>query len=114
MRDGARAEAIYREAIRRCVELVTTAGIDGEVLEFGVLGGWTARLFAEAIRDHGYLVDLYLFDLFEGLPVATTEVDARSYDVTRGIWAGTMKPPSEHFGGIAPEAPIPRSAGARD
>jgi hypothetical protein len=88
--DATRAEAWYREAIRTCLEFVAYGGIDGEVLEFGVLAGWTARIFAETLRDLHYLCDLYLFDSFGGLPRQKHPNDAASPDVNRGVWRDEM------------------------
>ena len=65
-RDAARAEAISREAIRRCMDYVSIAGVAGEIMDFGVLAGWSARIFAETARDLMYLCELHLFDSFEG------------------------------------------------
>lgn len=95
--DKARAETTYREAIWRCVEFVATRGIDGDVLEFGVLGGWTARIFAETIRDLNYPCDLHLFDSFEGLPVITSDVDKASFDINRGVWQSNMTLPRKMY-----------------
>jgi hypothetical protein len=91
--DQARAEAWYRNAIQTCMDFVVYGGIDGDIYEFGVLAGWTARRFAEIMRDMHYLGDLWLFDSFEGLPRPRGEIDNQSYDVTRGIWSGEMKLP---------------------
>jgi hypothetical protein len=100
--DAERADAFYRQAIRTCLEFVVYNGIDGNVFEFGVLAGWTARRFAEAIRDMHYLCDLHLFDSFEGLPRRKHEWDEASYDVRRGVWKEEMKLPDswiEQIGG---------------
>jgi hypothetical protein len=91
--DAARADAFYRQAIQTCMDFVVYGGIDGDVLEFGVLAGWTARRFAETMRDMHFLGDLHLFDSFEGLPLSKSEIDTRSYDVTRGVWKEEMKLP---------------------
>ena len=88
--DRARAERIYGEAIRTCLEFVAYGGIVGDIFEFGVLGGWTARQFAEAMLTLHYPADLYLFDSFQGLPREKHLVDRASHDVTRGIWDGEM------------------------
>ncbi len=95
--DKPRAEARYREAIGRCVDFAASRGIDGDVLEFGVLGGWTARIFAETLRDVLYACRLWLFDFFVGLPVVSDAVDAASYDIQRGIWRQNMHLPDEMF-----------------
>jgi hypothetical protein len=92
--DGERARAIHGEAYRRAVEFVTLGGVVGDVLEFGVLGGWSARLFAETMRDVFNLNDLHLFDSFEGLPDYESEIDRNSYEIGgRNIWTDKMKFP---------------------
>lgn len=92
--DAKRAEAWYRQAIQTCMDFVVYGGIDGDIYEFGVLAGWTARHFAQAMRDMHYLADLWLFDSFKGLPRLKSMVDSRSYDVTRGVWREEMKLPA--------------------
>jgi tetratricopeptide (TPR) repeat protein len=90
--DPTRGERVYREAFLRALEYVAVAGITGEVLEFGVLGGFTARLIAETMRDLLIVKQLHLFDSFEGLPEYTSPVDAHSYDVEgRKLWADRMR-----------------------
>jgi hypothetical protein len=91
--DGKRADAWYRHAIQTCMDFVVYGGIPGDIYEFGVLGGWTARHFAEVLRDMGHPAHLWLFDSFEGLPRIKTEIDKNSYDVLRGIWRAEMKLP---------------------
>jgi hypothetical protein len=91
--DSNRADAFYRDAIQRCMDFVVYGGIDGDILEFGVLAGWTARRFAETMRDMQFLADLHLFDSFEGLPRSKSDIDNLSYDVTRGVWQEEMKLP---------------------
>ncbi|MGV8996305.1 MAG: TylF/MycF/NovP-related O-methyltransferase [Parvibaculaceae bacterium] len=91
--DAARADKFYRDAIQTCMDFIVYSGIEGDILEFGVLAGWTARRFAETMRDMHFFGDLHLFDSFEGLPLSKSDVDARSYDVTRGVWKEEMKLP---------------------
>lgn len=91
--DAKRAEAWYRHAIQTCMDFVVYGGIDGDIYEFGVLAGWTARHFAQVMRDMHFLADLWLFDSFEGLPRLKSMVDSRSYDVTRGVWREEMELP---------------------
>lgn len=91
--DHERATAWYREIIQTCLDFVAYGGIDGAIYEFGVLAGWTARLFAEFMRDLPYLGDLWLFDSFDGLPRKKTDIDIQSYDVARGIWREEMAMP---------------------
>lgn len=91
--DPDRATRFYRDAIQTCMDFVVHGGIQGEIMEFGVLGGWTARHFAEIARDMAYYGDLMLFDSFAGLPRMKGEIDRSSYDVTRGIWREEMELP---------------------
>jgi O-methyltransferase len=94
--DEARAQAIHREAYKRALEFVTLGGIAGDVMEFGVLGGWSARIFCETMRDIFNLNNFHLFDSFEGLPEYDSEVDQLSYEIAgRNIWANKMKFPDE-------------------
>jgi O-methyltransferase len=94
--DSARATKFYGDAIQTALDFCVYGGITGDIFEFGVLAGWTARLFAERMRDTQFFGDLYLFDSFEGLPRQKWQVDADSYDVARGIWQSEMALP-EHL-----------------
>jgi hypothetical protein len=94
--DEARARQIHEEAYRRALEFVTIGGVVGDVLEFGVLGGWSARIFSELMRDILNLNDLHLFDSFEGLPDYDSQVDRDSYEIGgRDIWSNKMKFPAD-------------------
>ena len=81
--DPVRGEQVYREAFLRALEYVAADGIVGDVLEFGVLGGFTARILAETMRDLLVVKRLHLFDSFDGLPEYDSPIDADSYDVVR-------------------------------
>ena len=91
--DTDRATRWYRNAIQTCMDFIVHGGVAGDILEFGVLGGWTARHFAEISRDMAFYGDLYLFDSFEGLPRLKGAVDLESYDVARGLWREEMALP---------------------
>jgi O-methyltransferase len=94
--DVERAQALHREAYKRALEFVTLGGIAGDVMEFGVLGGWSARIFCETMRDIFNLNNIRLFDSFEGLPEYDSEVDRSSYEIAgRNIWSDKMKFPDE-------------------
>jgi O-methyltransferase len=94
--DGDRARHIHEEAYKRAIESVTIGGVVGDVLEFGVLGGWSARILSEVMRDVFNLNNLHLFDSFEGLPEYASEIDRKSYEIGgRNIWSDKMKFPSE-------------------
>ena len=87
-----RGKIIYREALTRAVEYVSMSGLAGDILEFGTLAGFTARIFAENLRELMVPADLYLFDSFEGLPSYDSAVDRDSWDAgQRRIWDGQMK-----------------------
>jgi O-methyltransferase len=88
--DADRARRIYSEAIQRVFDFIVFGGVDGEIYEFGVLMGWTARLISEEMRDRRYLSKLRLFDSFEGLPREKVAIDLQSYDVVRGVWREEM------------------------
>ena len=94
--DGERARRIHEEAYKRALEFVTIGGIPGAVMEFGVLGGWSARIFCEVMRDIFNLNNVYLFDSFEGLPEYTSAVDRNSYEIGgRNVWSDKMKFPAD-------------------
>lgn len=88
--DGERAARFYRDAIQRAFDFIVFGGVDGDVYEFGMLAGWTARHLAEEMRDRRYLATLRLFDSFDGLPPKKGHVDLQSYDVRRCIWRDNM------------------------
>ena len=100
--DGERARRIHEEAYKRALEFVTIGGVVGDVLEFGVLGGWSARIFAEIMRDILNLNNLHLFDSFEGLPEYASAIDRDSYEIGgRNLWGDRMRFPEtfvEQFG----------------
>lgn len=92
--DGERASAIFGEAYKRALEFVTIGGVVGDVLEFGVLGGWSTRLFCESMRDIFNLSNIHLFDSFDGLPDYGSQVDVTSYEIGgRKIWTDKMRFP---------------------
>ena len=91
--DTARATRFYSEAIQTALDFAVYGGVTGDILEFGVLAGWTARLFAERMREIQFFGDLYLFDSFAGLPRNKDAIDVQSYDVMRGVWEQEMELP---------------------
>jgi hypothetical protein len=81
------------------VMYLNSAHVNGDIAEFGTMGGFTARTLAAAMV-FDYLVQpitnetirdpfrrLRLFDSFEGLPEITSEVDLASPHVVSGTWA---------------------------
>jgi hypothetical protein len=72
--------------------------VKGDIAEFGTAYGVTARVIAEAMAaaerdlDHCIPKNLYLFDSFEGLPEAQSEIDKEKPRVKNGTWTkGTCK-----------------------
>lgn len=96
--DAGRATQNYRNAFQLAIDFVLLNGVCGDIIEFGSLGGWTARHFAELARDSGFLGNLCLYDTFDGLPVAGNTVDQRSADLTRGVWRDNMRLPDSWAG----------------
>lgn len=76
-----RADAIYGEAFRKCFEYLRGTQIEGHILEFGTLRGYTARLLAKLMKEFGWRGRLYLYDSFEGLPPLRSPIDEQSYEV---------------------------------
>ncbi len=94
--DAARATAVHREAVLRVVEYVSIAGVIGDILEFGVLGGWSARIFCETARRLRFMGRMHLFDSFEGLPEYASRVDRESYEISgRNLWQDRMRFPDD-------------------
>jgi hypothetical protein len=94
--DGERADHIHREAYKRALEYVTLGGVVGDILEFGVLGGWSSRIFCEIMRDLANFSRIHLFDSFEGLPDYASDIDINSWEIGgRKIWADKMRFPDE-------------------
>lgn len=84
--DRPRADQVYGEAFRRAVEFSALQHIPGDVLEFGTLNGYTARKLAQLMVEIGHKGNLWLFDSFEGMPEADSEVDRASYEINAGAW----------------------------
>ena len=83
----ARADAIYGEAFRKCFEYLQGTGIQGDILEFGTLRGYTGRIIASLMKESLYPGRLYLYDSFEGLPEISSPVDRHSYEVAvNKVW----------------------------
>lgn len=80
-----RAAEIYGPAFRNAVEYVALCRIEGDVLEFGTLTGYTARWLAELVFEYGHGAGLYLYDSFEGFPEMRGN-DAECYEVRQGAW----------------------------
>lgn len=98
--DADRARAVHTTAYERALDYVGLCGIVGDVLEFGVLGGWSARILCELMRKALNLNRLHLFDSFDGLPEYESEIDRNSYEIGgRNIWANKMRFPDDFRAG---------------
>ncbi|MCB1072321.1 MAG: class I SAM-dependent methyltransferase [Chlamydiales bacterium] len=94
-----RATKVYYEAFDRAVEFVKMNQIEGDIVEFGTLEGFTASIFAKLIAQYKMNSSLHLFDSFEGFPEITSKVDLNSYEVKDyKVWQS---------GGMALNANIP-------
>jgi Macrocin-O-methyltransferase (TylF) len=83
------ADAVFLPAFDRLFLLLSSFyqnGLRGDILEFGVMLGYSARILADCINRFR-LSDarLYLFDSFAGLPEAVGE-DQNCYECVNGIW----------------------------
>jgi hypothetical protein len=101
--DAERARAVHANAYERALDYIGLSGVVGDVLEFGVLGGWSARILCELMRNTLNLNRLHLFDSFDGLPEYESEVDRNSYEIGgRNIWSNKMRFPDDfraNYGG---------------
>jgi O-methyltransferase len=83
-----------------CVQYINSSHVNGDVAEFGTMGGFSARAIAmsmvfdpqrQPITDKNAgenpFRKLRLFDSFEGLPEITSPIDQVSPHVVSGAWA---------------------------
>jgi O-methyltransferase len=94
------SDAERARALARSVWTIASSGINGDVVEFGTMSGLTAKVLARSIsvleKKARYDRTLHLFDSFEGLPEATSEIDQAQSFVQNGTWAkGALKGLSE-------------------
>ena len=84
------ADAVYLPAFDKIFLLLSafySNGLRGDILEFGVMYGYTARILADCISRFKLKdVRLHLFDSFEGLPTMSEE-DQNSYEIVNGTWS---------------------------
>lgn len=73
-------------AFEKAIEFTKWNRIQGDILEFGTLGGDTASIFAKLLKIHNVSSKLHLFDSFIGLPEITSDIDVDSYNVKSNIW----------------------------
>ena len=84
------ADAVFLPAFDKIFLLLTAFyknGMRGDVLEFGVMLGYSARILANCITR--FQLDgsrLHLLDSFEGLPDMSEE-DQNCYECVNGVWA---------------------------
>ena len=93
------ADAVYLPAFDRIFLLLKhfySSGLRGDILEFGVFLGYSARVLAANIKRYKFnSTRLHLFDSFEGFPEAV-EKDLSIYEVINGIWQrGGLSTPKE-------------------
>ncbi|MGC2778676.1 MAG: TylF/MycF/NovP-related O-methyltransferase [Bradyrhizobium sp.] len=83
-----------------CVQYINSAHVNGDVAEFGTMGGFSARAIATSMvfdlqrqplgktasGENPFRI-LRLFDSFEGLPEITSPVDQAAPHVISGAWA---------------------------
>lgn len=87
--DGSRSSPV-NESLSDGVRYVCGADVEGDVAEFGTMSGTTAAILARGLSDGGTSKKLLLFDSFQGLPEADSEIDKESPHVKSGVWsAGT-------------------------
>lgn len=75
------------------VMYINTADVKGDVIEFGTMSGYSARIIANAMmydlqRQPSYpFRKLHLYDSFKGLPDFTSAIDQDSVHVQSGAWS---------------------------
>ncbi|MBS0623469.1 MAG: class I SAM-dependent methyltransferase [Verrucomicrobia bacterium] len=84
-------DTVYEQAFNQLFILLKSMHFKGDILEFGVFQGYSARLFAQYIQRFALRsTHLHLFDSFIGLP-EEKEKDKNSYESSLGYWAaGSM------------------------
>lgn len=74
------------ESLVFAVQYVTHGCVEGDVAEFGCMTGRTAVALAAGMKWQNSDKRLFLFDSFEGLPQATSEIDRSNRHVFAGTW----------------------------
>ena len=95
--DKNKADSVFVPAFDRIFLLLKAFylnGLSGDILEFGVLQGYTSQLIADCMKRFRLKrARLHLFDSFEGLPEATQQ-DQYNYECIKGFWSkGVMNVP---------------------
>jgi O-methyltransferase len=83
-----------------CVQYINSSHVNGDIAEFGTMGGFSAKTIATAMvydperqpisdekAGENPFRKLRLFDSFEGLPEITSPIDLSSPHVVSGAWA---------------------------
>ncbi len=88
MRDGncAMGNQVVADQLLFAVQYVAGCAVAGDIAEFGCMSGRTANVLSAAMASFKLDRTLHLFDSFEGLPEATSKVDADSVHVKGGVW----------------------------
>lgn len=71
------------QALVKATVYIESAGIEGDVAEFGTWTGRSARKIYVALRGRR---PLHLFDSFEGLPTSTATEDLSCPSLINGVW----------------------------
>lgn len=80
-----RIKYLIAEALTSAVDYITSSRVEGDILEFGVGSGWTSAVLSRSMQ-HAARRKIHLFDSFQGLPEAESDVDRDSPMVKSGIW----------------------------
>jgi len=81
------------KALTLSVAYINSADVKGDIVEFGTMGGFTARTIATAMvfdprrQPNNPLRKLHLFDSFQGLPDIISTIDIESPHVISGTWS---------------------------
>ena len=74
------------------VEYIFESTVDGDVVEFGVMRGYSSVAFASSLNlfNKKNLFNnkkkIYLFDSFKGLPIIEHEIDQKNINVKNNFW----------------------------
>lgn len=83
------SDADVRHKLSMGVEYICGCLVEGDVAEFGTASGATAKIIARSLKmlDQKKVKKIHLFDSFEGLPAAESNVDATADMITSGKWS---------------------------
>lgn len=85
---GLRQDWDIASTLQRAVQYAVGAGVEGDFAEFGTDSGFSASIIARTMIEFKRRPkrSLWLFDSFEGLPDATSDVDKSNPHVASGVW----------------------------